>query len=155
MKQVDSLLQAWLRHRDALVALVDVTPEGNQNFTPWEGAWTYALLTLHIVGMGEWFMQAVASGEMANPEPPVQVTSMQQLKEIVHEVTKRTTDTFKALPDEQLSAEINSSKIFGANLTGAQIIEAMFEHEIHHKGQLFVYARMCGVENPPFFFNRG
>ncbi len=155
MKQVDSLVQAWLRHRDALVSLVDVTPEGSQDYTPWEGAWTYAQVALHIVGVGEWFVQAVATGQIAKPEPAVQVTSMKQLREVIGEATKRTTEIFKALTNEQLTSEVNTSSVFGVNLTGMQIIESMREHEIHHKGQLFVYARLCGVENLPFYFNRG
>jgi uncharacterized damage-inducible protein DinB len=26
----------------------------------------------------------------------------------------------------------------------------MIDHEIHHKGQMFTYARICGVEPPGF-----
>ncbi len=28
---------------------------------------------------------------------------------------------------------------------------AMYDHEIHHKGQLFIYARLVGVKDVPFF----
>ncbi|WP_279401879.1 DinB family protein [Piscibacillus salipiscarius] len=30
-------------------------------------------------------------------------------------------------------------------------LQGMYEHEIHHKGQLFIYARMVGVKDVPFF----
>lgn len=154
MKTVDSLMKAWLRHRDALISLVEATPEGSQDYTPWDGAWTYAQLTLHIVGVGEWFVNAVVTGQLAKPTPAVQVNSMEQLREVVRETTKRTIDIYKTVTDEQLAAEVNTSSAFGYNLSGLQMIEAMREHEIHHKGQLFVYARLCGVVNPPFYVRR-
>ncbi|WP_349679045.1 MULTISPECIES: DinB family protein [Aneurinibacillus] len=30
----------------------------------------------------------------------------------------------------------------------------MIDHEVHHKGQLFLYARLIGIEKLPFFITQ-
>jgi uncharacterized damage-inducible protein DinB len=55
-----------------------------------------------------------------------------------------------ALTPEQLSEVVAP---FGPEkaLSREQLLHAMHEHEIHHRGQLYVYLRMLGAEVPPLF----
>ncbi|HJW94045.1 MAG TPA: DinB family protein [Thermoanaerobaculia bacterium] len=39
----------------------------------------------------------------------------------------------------------------GIELSVGKWIRAMIEHEIHHRGQLYMYLSMVGVEPPPIF----
>jgi uncharacterized damage-inducible protein DinB len=53
----------------------------------------------------------------------------------------------RSLDSERLAGRVNA---FGRELPLFRVIDALREHEIHHKGQLWVIARELGVE-PPFF----
>ncbi|SIC68051.1 Uncharacterised protein [Mycobacteroides abscessus subsp. abscessus] len=39
-------------------------------------------------------------------------------------------------------------------MPGIVLLENAKDHEIHHKGQLFTYARLAGIEKLPFFVSR-
>jgi len=39
-------------------------------------------------------------------------------------------------------------------MPGMVLLESGKDHEIHHKGQLFTYARLLGIKSLPFFVNR-
>ncbi len=39
----------------------------------------------------------------------------------------------------------------GSEIETAKWLRAMTEHEIHHRGQLYLYLSMLGVKTPPIF----
>jgi len=39
----------------------------------------------------------------------------------------------------------------GATLAAWKWLRSMAEHEAHHRGQIYVMLRLCGVETPPLF----
>ncbi|MEK4357699.1 DinB family protein [Paenibacillus sp. FSL M7-1455] len=55
------------------------------------------------------------------------------------------------IQDEQLEKELEFNGYIG---TGRLWLETAKDHEIHHKGQLFTYARMIGVEKLPFMMKQ-
>ncbi|KYD26597.1 MULTISPECIES: DinB family protein [Geobacillus] len=44
---------------------------------------------------------------------------------------------------------------FGIHIPAAQLLPMAMDHEIHHKGQLFVYVRAMGHTDLPLFVKRG
>ena len=63
-----------------------------------------------------------------------------QHSELVEEVSKLTL--------EQLNEEI---EFYGRNMRRIVLLWGMTEHEIHHRGQLFTYYRLAGVEPPNIY----
>jgi uncharacterized damage-inducible protein DinB len=148
-------LKSWLLHRLVTVELVDMLPEGKLDFKPWGGAMTLSKLVTHLMTSGFQFSQAVKQGAMGDSgEKPV-FSSITDLKKYVHEITEQTKSTLTSLTDEDLEKFVDTSKVFGRDLPGKVLLSSMRDHEIHHKGQLFIYARMTGVQNPPFFVKMG
>jgi uncharacterized damage-inducible protein DinB len=39
----------------------------------------------------------------------------------------------------------------GTIMTAWKWLRAMVEHEVHHRGQLYLTLRLCGVATPPIF----
>jgi uncharacterized damage-inducible protein DinB len=39
----------------------------------------------------------------------------------------------------------------GASMAAWKWLRAMCEHEAHHRGQLYLMLRLCGIETPPIF----
>ncbi len=56
---------------------------------------------------------------------------------------------FSGLTDDQLRHKCTTPS--GAEITLWKWLRALIEHEIHHRGQLYVYLGMLGVATPPLF----
>ena len=39
----------------------------------------------------------------------------------------------------------------GAELAVGKWLRSMIEHEVHHRGQIYLYLSMIGVETPPLY----
>ncbi|MGA2810765.1 MAG: DinB family protein [Candidatus Acidiferrum sp.] len=56
---------------------------------------------------------------------------------------------FRELSDQQLAAKCTTPG--GGQLATAKWLRAMIEHEVHHRGQIYVYLGILGVATPPIF----
>lgn len=152
MGKADTYAKKWLRHRTVLLDLLDRIPEDKVDFKPWEKAMSLSELALHIATGGDWFVTAVKTGKFGKPSEE-KAGSITELKSKVRELTDKTQKDIESLTDEQLDAIVSAQHVLGFDAPGKVFLDAMREHEIHHKGQLFVYARLVGVEDMPFFIN--
>lgn len=142
---------SWLRHRLVTVELVDMLLEDSLDFKPWDGAMTLSQLVVHIMTSGTWFTEAVKQGVLGKPGDKPAISSLTELKKFTQDTTEQTKAILSSLTDEDMDRLVDATKVFGTKLPRKVLLASMRDHEIHHKGQLFVYARMTGVKNPPMF----
>ncbi|CAH2714564.1 putative protein YjoA [Neobacillus rhizosphaerae] len=149
MKQAEQMMNDWLQHRNVMEELLEQIDDEHIDFKPWDGAMSLGELALHIAGWNDVFVSLVKTEEFALPDIP-KCKTMGDVREAVKHFTEKTKALYESLTDEELEAENNSShpKLQG---TKKRYLTAMYDHEIHHKGQLFVYARLIGVNEMPFF----
>lgn len=149
MRQVEQMMNDWLKHRNVLQELLESIDDEYIDFKPWEGAMPLGDLALHIAGWNDVFASMVKTEEMIPPDFP-ECKTMEDVRNTVKAFTEKTKATFKLLTDADLESENHSShpKLQGKK---KNYLIAMYDHEIHHKGQLFIYARMAGVKEVPFF----
>jgi uncharacterized damage-inducible protein DinB len=147
MKKVDDYLQNWLRHRLVLQEMVELIDNEHIDFKPWDNAIPMGSLIVHIVSSTEMFVKTVKNGTFTPPTTINQYQTINDVRNIVYQLTEETTEDLKSLNDKQLIKEIDMNNYIG---TGGFWLSTAKDHEIHHKGQLFTYARMVGVENLPF-----
>lgn len=69
-----------------------------------------------------------------------------QLMERLH---RESVEVFSQLSDQDLKRKCTTPD--GASITIWQWLRAMVEHEIHHRGQIYIYLAMLGVPTPPLF----
>jgi uncharacterized damage-inducible protein DinB len=152
MSTAQNFTNSWLRHRLVANEIVEMVSDEHLDFRPWEKAMTLKELVLHMLFSAAMFTEAVKEGAFVPPagsQPNVETA--EQLKELVREVTAKTRATMESLSDEQFANLVDLTKLFGTKMPGKSLLHVMRDHEIHHKGQLFVYARMIGLENLPMF----
>lgn len=149
MEQVEQMMNDWLAHRNVMQELLESINDGHINFKPWEDAIPLGELALHIAGWNDVFVSMVKTEEMIPPDFP-ECKTMEDVRNAVKAFTDKAKATFKLLADADLEAENNSSHPMLKGKKKRYLI-AMYDHEIHHKGQLFIYARMAGVKEVPFF----
>ncbi|WP_367306894.1 DinB family protein [Alicyclobacillus acidocaldarius] len=155
MSKAQSVLTHWHSHRDVLAPLVDSVPEDKLDFKPWDEAMSFRDLVWHILSTSALFAAAAKAGRITDrPERP-DLSTKQALVQAISSFTDRTHADVASVTDEQFESLVDTKAVFGRDLPVKVLLGSMIDHEVHHKGQLFVYARMMGAEKLPFFIHRG
>ncbi|MGI8385028.1 DinB family protein [Robertmurraya sp. P23] len=151
MSKLSGFISGWLSHRKALLELLKVVNDEQLSFRPWENGMSLSELALHISGSTSMFVNTVKTGVFTPPTEKKEVSTAKELIELVEAQTEYAKQELEKLTDEQLKSIIAFA---GMDLPGKAILELAKDHEIHHKGQLFTYVRLLGIEEVPFFIYR-
>ena len=152
MAKINELISGWMSHRKVLHELLETFEDQHLSYKPWEDAMSLSGLVLHISGAMEMFADTVKNGVFTPPSGPSNpIETAADLKALVEAQTNQTKSKLESLTDVQLAAIVEFA---GMKMPGLVLLESGKDHEIHHKGQLFTYARLLGVESLPFFVNR-
>lgn len=143
----------FMTHRSVLQDILNRVSDDKVDFQPWDKSLTLGKLAVHMATSADWFAQSVKEGKFGRPDQ-VEVSSMADVRRVVDEYTAKTKATLESLTDAQIEGLVEAKHIFGMDAPGKIFLGSMKDHEVHHKGQMFVYARMAGVEEMPFFINR-
>ncbi|KKO53091.1 DinB family protein [Paenibacillus sp. DMB20] len=149
MSQAGQMMNEWLQHRHILEELLESIGDEHMDFKPHDDAMSLSELALHVAGWNDAFVSMVKTETLAKPDFPECVT-MADVRQAVKNFTAKTKAAYESITDAELEAQNSSShpKLQGPK---RNYLSAMHDHEIHHKGQLFIYARMVGVKEVPFF----
>jgi uncharacterized damage-inducible protein DinB len=151
MGRAKQLMNQWLTHRLALEKLLQCVQDEHLGYKPWPGAMALAELAQHVVKSTDMFVIIAKTGQGKIGVPDIEpCETAAQLNGIVSRFTEKTKATYDTLTDDELRIEYDHPH---PNFKGPRekILVLANDHEIHHKGQLFVYARMIGLEKLPFF----
>jgi len=151
MNNIQMYISVWLSHRKALQQLVELFTDEHLSYKPWENAMSLSELVLHIVGSTHMFSGIVKEGERKPADQVKSVASASELKSIVKELTDATLANLESLSAAELERGVTFASM---KMSGRALLEMAKEHEIHHKGQVFTYARLLGLDNLPFFISR-
>lgn len=148
MSTMDEVVDGWLKHRMVVHDLLELVEEEHVQFKPWDNASSLGDLAIHIATSMDMFVKTVKNGKFTPPQAETDYKTMDDVREIVKKYTKITKQDLKSLSKSQLTDEVEFNKDIAP---GSFWLSNAIDHEIHHKGQLFTYARMVGVKEVPFF----
>lgn len=151
MSRAQQLMQQWLTHRLVLEHLLELIPDEFIRYKPWQSAMALGELAQHVTASTDMFVTIAKSGEGEIRMPTITpCDTMAQVLDVVRQLTEKTKATYTSLTDAELEIEFDHPH---PNFKGPRVklLTIANDHEIHHKGQLFVYARMVGIEKLPFF----
>lgn len=153
LNKAQQFIDSWLRHRLVTLEILQSLTDQNLSFQPWDKALSLNQLVVHMLVSANMFAETARTGSFSRPDMSTvpQPQSITELREIAKEWTEKTKQNIAPLSDDDFQNIIDVSAIFGSPVPASVILGAMRDHEIHHKGQLFVYARMVGVEKMPNF----
>lgn len=66
-----------------------------------------------------------------------------------HQLHQQSLDIFRSLSDEDLQRTCTTPG--NANMRTWKWLRAMVEHEIHHRGELYIYLNLLGIKTPPMY----
>jgi len=151
-KQGDQLAASFMRHRSVTLEEASRLPADQVDFKPWPGAMSLGELLWHMGGAHHMFVQVALGNFGQQGERPQRPADLAAIRTTLAQLTEADAAAIRNMSDEDLATP--RAGIMNMTLPASLWLHSAREHEIHHKGQLFVYGRMVGVE-PPFFIPRG
>ncbi|MEW6212987.1 MAG: DinB family protein [Acidobacteriota bacterium] len=146
--ETESLVRDWNRiHKQTSRALA-AAPDDKLDWKPGEKMFTLRELLTHIPEAEAAIARSALAGAMQKVKLDLASAAVadivsafdSQHSELVEEVSKLTLD--------QLNEKIH---VFGREMRRIVLLRGMIEHEIHHRGQLFTYLRLAGIEPPALY----
>jgi uncharacterized damage-inducible protein DinB len=149
--RIEPFLEYYRKIRHRTVGVIERIPPDKIEWTYQPGRWTLGDLVRHL-GALERFMFA----ENAQGKPSLYAGCGRELAEGYDEVVaflerthEETLEILARLTPEDLQAKTKTPA--GTPITTWKWLRAMVEHEIHHRGQIYLYLAQLGVPTPPLY----
>lgn len=151
IQDIDSFLDYWEKIRGRTRRVIACIPPDRFDRSHRPGAWTFADLIRHLAGTERWmFAENVAGRQSAYPgHGPELARTPEQVLDYLERAHAEAVDVFAALTPEDLRRKCGTPG--GIELTAWKWLRAMVEHEIHHRGQIYLMLGSLGVETPPLY----
>ncbi|HEX2207597.1 MAG TPA: DinB family protein [Longimicrobium sp.] len=148
---IEPFLDYFGRIRERTRRVVALIPPERLEWAPREGAFTFGDLVRHLAAIERWMFAENVSGRPSRypghgRELADGYDAVLAYFDAMH---AEATEIFRALPPEALAARCTTPG--GAPLPAWKWLRAMVEHEIHHRGQIYLMLGMIGVPTPPLY----
>ena len=151
IRTIDSFLQYFKNVRERTMRVARCIPPDKLDWSYAPGKFTLADLLRHIA-VAERFMWA----ENLQGHKSRYTTHGKELADGYDDVMAfmekkhaESMEIFVKLSDEELQRKCKTPD--GAEITKWKWLRLMVEHEIHHRGQIYLYLGMLGVPTPPLY----
>lgn len=143
------LFEHWAEVRDGLFQALDKVTDEQLDFVPREGLWSLGTVARHIANAEEgWFRYAVSRelGEWPAKYAAEDYSTVESLKALLTEVHRRTKAYLATVDVDDLDRVVEVP--WRRNLSLRWIVWHVLEHEIHHRGEIFLMLGLLGMEGP-------
>jgi uncharacterized damage-inducible protein DinB len=154
MDRAQKFLTYFLSHRKVTNDLIRKIDEKTVDYKPTETSMSAGKLVTHMLTSFFMIVKTVKDGSPAVFGEKFDEIAP-NLSEAAESFTEKTLEVISSLTNEELERKIDMTGIFGMELTGRKLLQIAMDHEIHHKGNLFVYVREMGHTELPRFVSRG
>lgn len=139
----------WAEVRKGLFRALDRLTDEKLDFTPREGMWSLGAVARHIANTEEgWFRYAATReldewpGEYSAADYP----TVDSIKALLTEIHVRTEAYLGMVDVVDLDRVLEMP--WGEKLTLRQVIWHVLEHEIHHRGEIYLMLGLMGMQAP-------
>jgi uncharacterized damage-inducible protein DinB len=147
MQTRDLYLKYWPGVREGFFQALDRLTDEQLAFTARAGLWPLGQIACHVAEAEEGWFRHVATGELSEwPKyRPADYPSVAAVKTLLEEVHGRTIAYLESLDEAGLDRVIEAS---WGQFSLRWICWHVLEHEIHHRGEIFLLLGMLGMEAP-------
>lgn len=148
---IESFLEYYERVRERTRKVVSLIPPEHLEWTYHEGKFTLGDLVRHIAAIERWLYAENAEGRPSKYAGcgPELATGYDSTLAYFDEMHRQSVAIFQKMTPEMLQAKIHSP--IGIPITCWKWLRALVEHEIHHRGQIYLYINMLDVKTPPLY----
>jgi uncharacterized damage-inducible protein DinB len=150
--QYQTLLDHWNEVRAGLYQAMGQLRDDQLSFTPQPGLWTLHQRLCHIATAEEGWFRYMALREISGWDEadfmPADYPSLSALRDLLERVHARTDAMFAAQPDLSSTMQRAISLPWGGETTMEWVTWHVIEHEIHHRGEIYLMLGLLGIEAP-------
>jgi uncharacterized damage-inducible protein DinB len=148
---IEPFLDYFARVRQRTVKVINCIPPDKINWTYKQGKFTFADLIRHLAAI-ERYMYA-ENAQLKPSRYPGHGAELadgyEAVLEFFNKMHSESVGILRALTDEDLKKKCITPG--GAAISVWKWLRAMIEHEVHHRGQLYLYLGMIDEETPPIY----
>jgi uncharacterized damage-inducible protein DinB len=151
MNDVSEFTDYFDRIRERTMRVVACVPPDRIDWTYSEGKFTLGDLMRHLAAVERWMF-----AENAQRKPSVYPGHGKELADgydaivdYMHRMHEESLAIFRGLTEDDFHAKCMTPG--GVELRVSKWLRAMIEHEVHHRGQIYLYLSMLGIETPPLY----
>lgn len=151
IQNIESFLDYYEKVRGRTLRVINCIPPDKIDWTYREGKFTLGDLIRHIAAIERFMYAETVQGKPSRYDGHKQefVEGFDKTLSYFNGLHYDSMEIFKSLTNEDLQSKCQTPA--GTQITVWKWLRAMVEHEIHHRGQIYVYLAMLGVETPPIF----
>ncbi|KAF0993667.1 DinB family protein [Geobacillus sp. TFV-3] len=154
MSRAKKWVQYFLSHRHVTMELINKIDEAHYDYKPTPTSMTAKQLATHMLFSFYNFANTAKHGDAALFRQKIEDPET-NLAKLAETYTEKTKQLLESMSDDDFDRTLDLTAIFGTQMSAAQVLQLAMDHEIHHKGQLFVYVRGMGHTDLPLFVKRG
>lgn len=148
---IETFLPYYERIRTRTERVIACIPPARLEWRPQAEAFSFGDVIRHL-GALERYMFAENAVRRPSRYPghgPELAEGWEEVRGFLRDMHAESVAIFGGLSAEDLRAKCTTPG--GATLPVWKWLRAMVEHEVHHRGQLYLMLRMLGVETPPLY----
>jgi uncharacterized damage-inducible protein DinB len=151
IRNIDSFLQYFETVHERTVRVVRLIPEQKLEWRHTPGVFSAGDLARHIAATERYtFAETVFARPSRYPGcGPDLAEGMEAIQVFMQRMHSETVDLLRELTPEDLERKGISPE--GHPITAWKLLRAMVEHEVHHRGEIYVYLALLGIPRPPLY----
>ncbi|MGZ0084253.1 DinB family protein [Geobacillus sp. C56-T2] len=154
MPRAQKWVNYFLSHRHVTLELINKIDEAHYEYKPTPTSMTAKQLATHMLFSFYNFANAAKHGDPSLFRQKIEEPET-NLAKLAETYTEKTRQLIESMSDDDFNRTLDFTSIFGIHIPATQLLQMAMDHEIHHKGQLFVYVRAMGHTDLPLFVKRG
>ena len=151
MQTIDSFLEYFEKVRGRTLRVVKCIPPEHIEWTYAAGKFTLGDLVRHLAAIERYmFVENACNRPSRYPGHGRELAEgYEAVIDYLREMHTESMAVLRTLSDDALHKKCLTPD--GAKITVWKWLRAMIEHEIHHRGQIYLYLSMLGVKTPPLY----
>lgn len=151
IRSISSFLSYYEKIRARTNSVIAVVPPDQLEWTYHPGKYTIGDIIRHIACIERYMYAETIAGRKSSYRGCA-VAVAEGYDSVLHffnSLHNESLSIFGSLSDEDLNQKCITPA--GNTITIWKWLRALIEHEVHHRGQLYIYLGMLGVKTPPIF----
>lgn len=148
---IASFLDYYERVRERTLRVVNVVPPDQMDWSYKPGKYSIGDMIRHIAALERYMFAENVCGRQSSYKGCGQdiVDGYAETVEWFNEMHRQSVAIFSTLTDEDLKRKCTTPG--GADIAIWKWLRALTEHEIHHRGELYIYLNLLDVKTPPMY----
>ena len=143
----NELFARWMDVRKGLYEALAKINDDQLDFRPREGLWSIRETAVHIAGTEDGWLRYYASNRWhENPPNATDFPTIDSIKSLLIEIHDVTRNQFAQDADTLL--QHNCILPWGGQISMGWAVWHVLEHEIHHRGEIYLMLGLLGIEAP-------